>query len=330
MSRKLSSRASSDMFVTPRSGSHDEVEISNAEQFSFHYGPRMQMEAPEYASQQPQQDAQQQEQWVDQRRWEQEQQMQQQLQQPLNQQWQEQGQSNQQLFPPPEHPQNVEVLTAAVIEQLQQQQIQPEDLSKMVGEGEWQKPAGKAPSWKYSRALSSYTGFSSKREEETGKPEVQTLTSGIQMQNSGIYVEGVHQWNAVTNTPVEPLTQEARALESRKFTFDQRSGDYVNAYDPTDRIPAAKMEELQSALFKASVEETVVDVMRRRSTFRKMTMVSRLFLNMEKKDLSAISGGPGLPHVQLTYLPDRYIKTYDRTNCMGLLVSAREHTLTCL
>lgn len=212
MSRKPSSRASSALFVTPRGGSQDDIETSGAEQFRFHYGPRTQMEAPEDASQQPQQEAQQHEQWVDQQQWEKEQQMQQQL----GQQWQGYGQPEQETFYPQEAPQTAEALTAAVMTQLQQQHMQPEDLSKMVGEGEWQKPVDKAPSWKYTRALSSYTGFSSKRQEETGRPEVQTQMSGVQMQNSGIYVEGVHQWNAVTNTPVEPLTQEGNC---RRFFF---------------------------------------------------------------------------------------------------------------
>lgn len=81
----------------------------------------------------------------------------------------------------------------------------------------------------------------------------------------------------------------ARAIGSRKFTYDRKTGEYVNAYDPEDRVSAQHMEELTSALSHAAVEETVVDVMKRRSTFRKMTMVSKIFLSVGKKDLSALT-----------------------------------------
>ena len=39
---------------------------------------------------------------------------------------------------------------------------------------------------------------------------------------------------------------------------------------------------------------------------------------------------PGLlPPVLMSYLPDRYVKTYDRVNCLGQRVSSREYQCHC-
>nr|AET50869.1 hypothetical protein [Eimeria tenella] len=315
-----SSRGSSSLYVTPRGVSTDDMEATNISLRHFYSGQNVQKEAPE----QKQQGASQEQHWVDQQQWELEQQQQyQQYQQQQQQygypQWQQGGGDSAFM--------NADALNQAAMQQLQQNTVETEDLSKMVGEGEWQRPPATSPSWDYTRALSSYTGFTSKRfDRECSKLGMQTQTSGIQMRNSGIYVPGVTQWNAVTNTPVEPLGGEARTLERRKFTFDATSGNYVNAHDPSERIPADRMHELQKALSNAAVEETVVDIMRRRSTLRKMSMASRLFLELEKKKLSAITGTQGLlPPVVMAYLPDGYIKTYDRTNCMSQRISMRQH-----
>ncbi|KAL8446788.1 hypothetical protein Emag_004549 [Eimeria magna] len=350
MSRKASDRTSSSaMFMTPRSSSLDDIETSSASRTKFHHGAKMQKEAPEDQSQLPE------ERWVDQQRWEEEQRARQQLQQQQQQRaeqheyQQEQQEAPHQeqpttVYPPTDVTQNTEALNQAVMEQLQQLPVKHDDLDRMVGEGVWQQPLGKKQSWKYSRADSSVNGFSSRgMEGAVGRSLTQSQMSGIQMQNSGIYVEGVQYWNASTNMPVEPLGQEGKnkssavfffvlaapQIISRKFTKDLRTGDYVNAHDPTDRVSAAELERLQSAMSQAAVDETVVDVMRRRSSMRKMKMVSRMFEKVQKKELSALSPTPLLPPVMMTYLPDRYIKTYDRTNCMGQPVSARQHQCSC-
>lgn len=210
MSSNYSSRGSSALFVTPRGTSLDDVEASDSVQLMFQPGARMHMEAPGTpAKQQP---GDQQQHWVDQQQWEQEQQMQ--AQQFQAQQWHDQWHHEQATGYPSEAEQTTEALTEAVAKQLQKQPMQAEDLSKMVGEGEWQKPPAKTPSWSYSRALSSYTGFTSKTIDKPATPELQTQMSGVQMQNSGIYVEGVHHWNATTNMPVQPLGQEGMCVST--------------------------------------------------------------------------------------------------------------------
>ncbi|KAL8429307.1 hypothetical protein ACSSS7_006672 [Eimeria intestinalis] len=339
MSRRASDRSSSSaMFLTPRSSSLDDVESSSAAQTKFQHGAKVQKEAPEYQSQLPE------EKWVDQQLWEEEQRARhQQLQQQQEQQEgadQNEGNQEQQeaphqeqpttVYPPMDVTQNTEALNQAVMDQLQQLPVQHEDLDKMVGEGVWQQPLNKKQSWNYSRADSSVNGFSSRGfEAAAGRALTQSQMSGIQMQNSGIYVEGVQYWNAATNMPVDPLAREAPQIISRKFTKDVQTGDYVNAHDPADRVSAAELEELQKAMSHAAVDETVVDVMKRRSSFRKMKMVSRMYEKVQKKELSALSTTPQLPPVMMTYLPDRFIKSYDRTNCLGQPVSSRQHQCTC-
>ncbi|KAL8451641.1 hypothetical protein Emed_001803 [Eimeria media] len=276
MSRKGSDRSSSSaMFVTPRSSSLEDIETNSASRTKFHQGAKMQTEAPEDQSQLPE------EKWVDQQQWEEEQRARQQQQQEQRQQQQQQQEEQQEeqevhdeeqpttVYPPTDVTQNTEVLNQVVMEQLQQVPAQHDDLDRMVGEGEWQQPLGKKQSWNYSRADSSVNGFSSRGGMETAaacRSLSQSQMSGIQMQNSGIYVEGVQYWNASTNMPVEPMGQEAPQIISRKFTKDLRTGDYTT---------------------------------------------------------------PILPPVMMTYLPDRFIKSYDRTNCMGQPISSRQHQCSC-
>ncbi|KAL8275224.1 hypothetical protein Esti_000808 [Eimeria stiedai] len=331
MSRKGSDRSSSSaMFVTPRSSSLDDMETSSAAHTKFQHGTKVQMEAPEDQWQLPE------EKWVDQQRWEEEQRAwQQQLQPAEHQEDQQEAQKapDQEqpttMYPPVDVTQNTEALNQAVMDQLQQLPVAHDDLDRMVGEGEWQQPLDKKLSWNYSRADSSVNGFASRgMEVAAARSLTQSQMSGIQMQNSGIYVEGLEYWNASTNMPVEPMGQEAPQIMSRKFTKDVETGDYVNAHDPTDRVTAAELEKLQSAMSQAAVDETVVDIMKRRSSVRKMKTVSRMFEKVQKKELSAITVSrqtPQLPPVMMTYLPDRYIKTYDRTNCLGQPTSARQY-----
>lgn len=95
------------------------------------------------------------------------------------------------------------------------------------------------------------------------------------------------------------LATAAQKLESRKFTYDSRTGEYVNAHDERDRIPREQLQELSRALSTAAVKETVVDIMQRRATLRKMSKASRLFLQCNKKDLSTLSvNTPQLPPPQ--------------------------------
>ncbi|KAL8428130.1 hypothetical protein Efla_005833 [Eimeria flavescens] len=331
MSRKVSSRSSSSMFVTPRSSSLEDMETGGAGRSRFQRGANMQRAAPDSQAQQ------QRERWVDQQQWEEEQRLREQQlqqQQQQGQHWQQDGESayqqQQNLFRPPvDLTGNTEALTQAVMEQLQQNPVAHEDLNRMVGEGQWQQPTGTA--WNYSKANSLYNGFSSRAMEKgaSGLPLEQSQMSGVQMQNSGIYVPGLQYWNAVTNMPVDPMGQEAPPILSRKFTKDVHTGEYVNAHDPSDRVSAEALEKLNAAMSQAAVEETIVDVMKRRSTLRKMQTTSRIFARVQKKERFALSETPPLPSVMMTYLPDRYIKTYERKNCLGQRVSARQHKCIC-
>ncbi|XP_026192337.1 uncharacterized protein LOC34622826 [Cyclospora cayetanensis] len=288
MSRTLDSRGSSAQFMTPRGLSLEDSETNIGVLKRFQSGAKVQKEAPGEEHRQ---------------------------------------EVEEQAFSSAAFPGDTAALTQAVMQQLQQSPSPTEDLSQMIGENEWQRLPAKTPSWNYTRALSSYTGFTAKRPDTAPQEEdIHKQASGVQLQNSGIFVEGISQWNAATNSPVRPLRKETRFLESRKFTLDAKSGDYVNAHNPSERMDAKSLNELTKALSKASVKETVVDVMRRRSTLRKMTIVSKVFLNMQKKELSSISSREGLlPPVLMVYLPDRYIKTYNRTNCMGQPISARRY-----
>lgn len=54
-------------------------------------------------------------------------------------------------------------------------------------------------------------------------------------------------------------------------------------------MSADAMRELRTALSNAAVEETVVDLVKRRSTMRKMSTLSKMYLNIEKKELHALS-----------------------------------------
>lgn len=209
------SRSSSAQYVTPRGNSAEDIEGNS---FLNHFSSRhsLQMGAPK----QQQQDSQEQH-WVDQQQWEQEQEqqrllLQQQMQQKQQQQGAPEGQQQQGAGGAEGEyvaPLDTEKLNQAVLQHLwqQQQQQQPsEDLNKMVGEGEWESPR-KGASWVYTRAMSDYTGFMQMPAADSEEPP-EKQPSGLQAINSGIYVPGVKQWNAATNTPVLPVGEESKKI----------------------------------------------------------------------------------------------------------------------
>ncbi|OEH77290.1 hypothetical protein cyc_06722 [Cyclospora cayetanensis] len=300
MSRTLDSRGSSAQFMTPRGLSLEDSETNIGVLKRFQSGAKVQKEAPGEEHRQ---------------------------------------EVEEQAFSSAAFPGDTAALTQAVMQQLQQSPSPTEDLSQMIGENEWQRLPAKTPSWNYTRALSSYTGFTAKRPDTAPQEEdIHKQASGVQLQNSGIFVEGISQWNAATNSPVRPLRKESKHvwlvyvqfsfleyielifLESRKFTLDAKSGDYVNAHNPSERMDAKSLNELTKALSKASVKETVVDVMRRRSTLRKMTIVSKVFLNMQKKELSSIS-------IYQDIQPDELHGTTDLSEEVSLMLRLKQGRL---
>ena len=207
--------------MTPRGNFAEGTEGNNFLKH-LHHGQVVQMEAP----QQQQQQGSEEHHWVDQRQWEERQRRNlAQQQQQLNEgspYWQQQKGETQAHY---DAPLDTDKLTLAVLQHLQQQpqlQQQTEDLNKMVGEGEWKAPR-KGSSWVYSRALSGYTGFTSKQATAAeaaaadNSEQLQKQSTGLQAVNSGIYVEGVKQWNATTNSPVLPVGEEGKNRGRRQL-----------------------------------------------------------------------------------------------------------------
>lgn len=96
-----------------------------------------------------------------------------------------------------------------------------EDLSRMVGEGEWQKPLEQEKKAALTRQFSTGPGFQPKASaaERNAAP--------FCFADSGIYVPGLKHWNAATNAPV--LTEEEGRSQRHGQRGFQRSSTATRA-----------------------------------------------------------------------------------------------------
>lgn len=136
--------------------------------------------------------------------------------------------------------------------------------------------------------------------------------------NSEICVPGVDYWNAVANTPAFPPGNDFQGdyLERlpTNFIIDKERNCYYNPANPNEFYPVDYMKELHKKF--EPVEETIVDILKKESTLKKLDTALSLYQQTQEKkkgQLSAISERKAiLPQVSIIKLKPRYQIQYPK------------------